>query len=125
MYKYILGLIILAGVIGGGWFWRETYKYTKAPVLNNLRQEVIRKWGDCAGTPDTCMKLDVELEKEGDTWYVIATKSGLGDDSVSAVRYRAPLDNFEGGYGIGWPVVITGKCARGDNTREFTTQPCP
>ena len=130
MRNFILVLVLVLLGVAGAWGWREWDKYKNInypsdPTIANIKQQVIQRWGDCPGTPDTCRELEVSISKNNDMWYMTAIYSGLGDDSVSAIRYRAPLSNFEGTWMISDPIEKTGRCARGENIVDFTNKLCP
>ncbi len=56
---------------------------------------------------------------------VTITEEGLLDDAIAAVRFRLEFERNDNGP---WRLVSAFKdqrCARGPDTAEFTTEPCP
>ncbi len=122
MRNFILVLVLVLLAVAGAWGWQE---WGKNPTTLEIRQQVIQRWGDCPGTPDTCRELEVSLSKNSGIWYLTAIYNGLGDDSISAIRYIAPLSNLEGTWTISDPVEKTQRCSRGENVVDFTNKLCP
>ena len=78
-------------------------------------------WGDC--DPNTCTKVTVSLERQGENTTVIATYEGMRDDSVSVQRKTSTATYVNNAWVLGDP-TNTFQCQKGRGHQDFSAALC-
>lgn len=95
------------------------------PELTQQQAEVLvtRTWGGC--TEDKCSKVTTTIEKQGNDLYIVATYTGLRDDSVTAEQKKALVTYNETNktWTLGIPVT-THQCHQNRGHQDFSSELC-
>ncbi|MFI5910170.1 hypothetical protein [Dactylosporangium sp. NPDC051541] len=106
-----------------------------APGFNDLIDRASPPWSDAPDTTaaellalngpfDGRPKIYLSQERDGAKTIVTATVTNLGDDSISAERYRVELTPGPGGHYRFTSGRQTRKCRSGRGHQDFTTEFC-
>lgn len=74
--------------------------------------------------PITTTLVQKTTPETGTEASVTLVEDGLYDDSTAAVRYRLEFERQNGGIWRLTSAFVDQRCARGPDTKSFTTEPC-